>query len=159
MKISMDYDDTLSTPRGKELFKRLKSDGNEMFIITARQDSNPIPDSVIEELGINRDHIYYTNGRDKYTKIEELGIGRHYDNNQEQIDKINQNTNARGMKFQKFGEEEDFISECIAKLVGEEGYEQEQAAAICYSKWENMSKQDKKIFKAAKYFKKLNVRK
>ena len=29
--------------------------------------------------------------------------------------------------------EEDFIPRCIAKLVGEEGYENDQAAAICYS--------------------------
>lgn len=100
MKIGFDFDDTLATDRGKELFKKLQSEGNEMYIITARQDSNPIPDSVIDELGINRDHVYYTNGRDKYTKVQELGIDTHYDNNQEQIDKINQYTNSRGIKFE-----------------------------------------------------------
>lgn len=31
--------------------------------------------------------------------------------------------------------ESEFISRCIGVLVGEEGYEQDQAAAICYSKW------------------------
>jgi hypothetical protein len=35
------------------------------------------------------------------------------------------------------GESEDeFIPRCIAKLVGDEGYETDQAAAICYSTWE-----------------------
>ena len=34
------------------------------------------------------------------------------------------------------GEREDeFIPRCIAKLVGDEGYENDQAAAICYSTW------------------------
>jgi hypothetical protein len=45
------------------------------------------------------------------------------------------------MAKQKFvnpsaGESEDeFIPRCIAKLVGDEGYETDQAAAICYSTW------------------------
>jgi hypothetical protein len=35
------------------------------------------------------------------------------------------------------GESQDeFIPRCIAKLVGDEGYENEQAAAICYSTWD-----------------------
>jgi hypothetical protein len=39
------------------------------------------------------------------------------------------------------GESEDeFVSRCIGVLVGDEGYEQDQAAAMCYSTWrENMS--------------------
>lgn len=37
----------------------------------------------------------------------------------------------------KKGQEKDeYISECIANLISKEGYEQEQAAAICYSKWD-----------------------
>jgi len=31
--------------------------------------------------------------------------------------------------------ESEFIGRCMSVLVGEEGYEQSQAAAICYSKW------------------------
>jgi hypothetical protein len=31
--------------------------------------------------------------------------------------------------------ESDFIGRCIGTLVGEEGYDQDQAAAVCYSKW------------------------
>lgn len=32
--------------------------------------------------------------------------------------------------------ESDFIGRCIGTLVGEEGYDQDQATAVCYSKWE-----------------------
>lgn len=36
--------------------------------------------------------------------------------------------------------EDEFVSRCIGVLVGDEGYETDQAAAICYSSWEeNMS--------------------
>lgn len=100
MKISFDYDDTLTTSRGKNLFLRLQSGHNEMFIVTARQSSNPIPDSVIEELGINNNNnIFYTNGEDKWKKLKELKIDIHYDNNDEQIKKIKENTDIRGVKF------------------------------------------------------------
>lgn len=36
--------------------------------------------------------------------------------------------------------EDEFIGRCIGVLVGDEGYDQSQAAAVCYSKWENRSK-------------------
>ena len=33
-------------------------------------------------------------------------------------------------------DEQEYISRCISVLVGDEGYEEQQAAAICYSTWE-----------------------
>jgi hypothetical protein len=36
--------------------------------------------------------------------------------------------------------QDEFVSRCIGVLVGDEGYEQEQAAAVCYSKWQNRNK-------------------
>lgn len=36
--------------------------------------------------------------------------------------------------------ESEFIGRCMSVLVGDEGYEQDQAAAICYSKWADRSK-------------------
>jgi len=39
----------------------------------------------------------------------------------------------------KAGEEHDpFMGRCISKLVGEEGYEQDQASAICHTYWEDV---------------------
>ncbi len=39
----------------------------------------------------------------------------------------------------KAGEQHDpFMSRCISKLVGEEGYEQAQASAICHTSWEDV---------------------
>lgn len=37
--------------------------------------------------------------------------------------------------------QDEWHSRCMSELVGEEGYEQDQANAICYSKWENRLKE------------------
>jgi len=50
---------------------------------------------------------------------------------------------SQAEQFVEPGESEtqdEFVGRCIGVLVGDEGYEQEQAAAVCYSKWENRNK-------------------
>ena len=99
MPISFDYDGTLSTSKGKELAKKFISEGKDVRILTARnsQDDNSDLKSTATDLGINK--IYYTNGRDKWSFILKYGIKEHYDNNKEQVDKINEKTNAKGILF------------------------------------------------------------
>ena len=54
----------------------------------------------------------------------------------------------------KSGEQEqDFIGRCASKLIGEEGYEREQAVAICYQQLDIQLSADKdwrKSFLASK---------
>ena len=38
--------------------------------------------------------------------------------------------------------QQDFHSRCMSELVGDEGYDQDQANAICYSKWEDRNKKE-----------------
>lgn len=99
MPISFDYDGTLSTKKGKDLAAKFISEGKDVRILTAR-DSNGVNsdlESTAKDLGIEK--IYYTNGRDKWSFILKYGIKEHYDNNKEQIDKINEKTTARGILF------------------------------------------------------------
>ena len=101
MKVSIDYDDTLSTPRGKELAKRLIREGREVYIITRRNENMPGPIyTVAKELGIPKDRVHFTNGFLKWKTIKRLGINTHYDNNSNEIQKIKENTNARAIKFE-----------------------------------------------------------
>ena len=97
--ISFDYDDTLSTKKGKELAKKFISEGKDVRILTAREISGDNRDlnSTADELGI--EDIYYTNGRDKWSFVLKYKIKEHYDNNQEQVDKINEKTTAKGILF------------------------------------------------------------
>lgn len=99
-KISFDFDDTLSTEKGQEIAKRFIDEGKTVYIITARQRrmSGSVYE-VADKLGIPHTRIYFTNGADKWETIKRLGIGIHYDNNQEQIDKINENTDCEGRLF------------------------------------------------------------
>jgi DNA-binding phage protein len=100
MKVSFDFDGVLETTQGKALARRKINEGDQVYIITARQESTMSRNvyEVAKELGIPRLHVYFTNGKDKWNTIKRLGIDVHYDNNQEQIDKIKENTDTRAEK-------------------------------------------------------------
>lgn len=99
-KISFDFDETLSTKRGQELAKQKQNDGKEIYIITRRQSSaNSEVYAVADKLGIPKSRVYFTNGKMKWETIKRLGIDIHYDNNQDELDLIDKNTDAVGVKF------------------------------------------------------------
>lgn len=97
MKISFDIDGVLTTPQGMALARRKITEGNRVYIITARNESTMSARvyEIAKELGIPRLRVYFTNGEDKWKTIKLLGIEVHYDNNEEQITKIKENTNTR----------------------------------------------------------------
>ena len=87
-KISFDYDDTLSTERGKTLAKRLIAEGNTIYIISAR-DSKDGMLSTASDLGIPDSRIYATGSNSaKVQKVKELNINKHYDNNADVISEL-----------------------------------------------------------------------
>jgi len=101
-KISIDYDDTLSTQRGKDLARRLMNEGNEVIIVTRRRkmDGQSVY-RVAEELGIPKDKVFFTEGQLKWRKLKELRVQRHIDNNPDEIDAIKKNAPLiRAEKFE-----------------------------------------------------------
>lgn len=95
-KTSFDYDDTLSTDKGKEMAKRAISAGNDVYIISARQDVEGML-AVAKELGIPESRVFATgSNKAKVEKIKELGITRHIDNNTDVIDQLG----SIGSKFE-----------------------------------------------------------
>lgn len=87
-KVSIDYDDTLSTDRGKELAKRLISEGNDVYIISARRDKEGML-SVAKDLGIPSSRVYATgSNKAKVEKVKQLGIKRHIDNNSDVVKEL-----------------------------------------------------------------------
>lgn len=87
-KVSIDYDETLTTDRGMELAKRLIEDGVELYIISARQDKEPMLKRA-DELGIPHSKIFATgSNKAKIAKINELGITKHHDNNRDVIKQL-----------------------------------------------------------------------
>lgn len=97
MKISFDVDGVLTTPQGMALARRKITEGDRVYIITARNESTMSTRvyEIAKELGIPRLRVYFTNGEDKWKTIKRLGIEVHYDNNEEQIIKIKENTDSR----------------------------------------------------------------
>jgi hypothetical protein len=99
-KVSIDFDDTLDTDRGKELAKRLIAEGKIVYIITRRQESaSKEVYKISDELGIPKNRVKFTNGAYKWETIKHYGIGTHYDNNAREIELINSKTTAKGIKF------------------------------------------------------------
>ena len=99
-KVSIDFDDTLETERGKELAKRLIAEGKTVYIVTRRQQSaSEEVYKVADELGIPKSRVKFTNGAYKWETIKHYGIGTHYDNNSREIELINSKTTAKGVKF------------------------------------------------------------
>ena len=98
MNISFDIDGVLDTPQGMALARRKITEGHRVYIITGRNEERMSEEvyAIARELGIPRLRVYFTNGEDKWRTIRRLGIELHYDNNQEQIDKINDETDADG---------------------------------------------------------------
>lgn len=134
-KISFDYDETLTTEQGMELAKRKIAEGYEVYIISARQDKEPMLNRA-DELGIPHSRVFATgSNKAKVEKVLELGIVKHYDNNKDVVAELG----IIGEQFVEPGpteSQDEFIGRCIS-YVSKEGYAEDQAAAICYSKWEN----------------------
>ena len=99
-KVSFDFDDTLSTKRGQDIAKRLISEGKTVYIVTRRQETaSEEVYKVADELGIPKSRVYFTNGELKWKTIKRLGIDTHYDNNENEVNKIRENTDAKAIKF------------------------------------------------------------
>jgi HK97 family phage prohead protease len=96
-KISFDFDDTLTQRKWQLKAMQLKEEGYTVYIVTRRQerDSEEVY-KIADEVGIPRSRVYFTNGKMKWDTIKRLGIGKHYDNNEDEIMLINDCTDARG---------------------------------------------------------------
>lgn len=100
-KVSIDYDDTLSTDKGKELAKKMLEEGKDVSIITRRQ-SDQLEDvyKTADELGIPKDKVHATDGKLKWETIKKLGIEKHIDNNSKELEAIAKNVpNVETEKF------------------------------------------------------------
>lgn len=96
-KVSFDFDDTLTQRKWQLKAMQLKDEGYTVYIVTRRQSSDYAEVyKIADEVGIPHSRVYFTNGKMKWETIKRLGIGKHYDNNAEEIRLINENTDARG---------------------------------------------------------------
>jgi hypothetical protein len=86
VRVSFDYDDTLTTKKGLELLRKELDDKNIIYIISARQrKSGMLPLAL--RYNIPGSRVFATgSNQNKVDKLKELKIAKHYDNSQEVID-------------------------------------------------------------------------
>ena len=99
---SFDFNDTFNTFKGKGLALQLINQGFDIIIVSQLGENNRANvENIVKRTGIPVKKIYFTNGQDKYRTLAGIaGIRRHYDNNQEQVDKINRFAPfIKGIKF------------------------------------------------------------
>lgn len=88
MKISFDYDGTLSTSKGTEMAKEFIAKGKDVYIISARRLKVGMVKKA-QDLGIPLSRVYATgSNEEKIAKIKSLGIEEHYDNNKDVINQL-----------------------------------------------------------------------
>lgn len=107
-KVSFDFDDTLEYPSVQRTARRLIAEGLTVYVITRRQeDDSAEVYAVTDELGIPRRRVIFTNGAMKWETVQRLDIGRHYDNNEDEIRLIQENTEAEAIKVDADEEEDE----------------------------------------------------
>lgn len=104
MKVSFDYDSTLSDDfvqlYAEELIKR----GLEVWIVTSRNGDAKAPKGhnndlyhVADKVGIPRENIHFTNGKAKYKYLKKYDFIWHLDDDQYEIDTIQEHTTIQAI--------------------------------------------------------------
>jgi len=139
-KVSFDWDDTLSTERGKKLLEEKLNAGDTIYIISARQEVSDTMKAVAQAAGIPLDRVFATgSNKAKIEKIKELAIDKHIDNNADVVKELG----AIGQQFVTVspGESKDeYIGRCMSSLQGEYPSE-DQRYAVCITEWEGSAQE------------------
>ena len=97
LKVSFDYDETITTSPIQEKAIELIKSGNDVYIISARHDKDKMI-ALADRLGIPHSRVYAMGSNEsKLQKISDLKIDIHYDNNPDIIKSL-KGTNTKGIK-------------------------------------------------------------
>lgn len=97
MRISFDFDLTLSQPYIQSICEALIKNKHEIFIVTSRRTIDkttgmPFMNSdiffVANQLGIKEENIYFTEHEPKIDRLTELRINLHFDDDPEEIERL-----------------------------------------------------------------------
>ena len=91
MKVSFDFDGTLTMSSIKETAKIMIESGHDVWIVTARTDTNYNSDldKVCEYIGLSREKVIFTNGDLKFYEYQKGNFELHYDDEWDEVLNIN----------------------------------------------------------------------
>jgi hypothetical protein len=122
-KVSLDFDGTANTANGADLVKILLEEGNDVYIISARNDDTEIRKWATAH-GIPSSNVFATgSNKAKIEKIKELGIKVHYDNNPDviaQIKSVGVQFKSHECSHQELNEEQQGLVLQLAEQLGQE---------------------------------------
>ena len=99
MKVSFDFYSTLAKHSIQKIAKKFVENGDEVWITTSRHSNpdirfytNDLLFQIAENIGIKKEHIQFTEGKDKYNFLE--GFDLHFDDDVVEIELIEENINC-----------------------------------------------------------------
>lgn len=98
-KIGFDYDGVASTDKGKELILQKIQEGADVWLISGTEPSET-KYNIAEKLGVGKDKMIFVKPLDKWLYLDKNNFDTFYDNNKNQVDRINQNTNTHAILFE-----------------------------------------------------------
>lgn len=95
MKVSFDFDSTLTTPKMQELCKKFLDLGADVRITTSRSEQKDNSDlfELAEQLGIEK--VVFTNYQDKSVYLNDCDM--HFDDDEVEIEEINHRKRCIGV--------------------------------------------------------------
>jgi hypothetical protein len=105
MKVSFDFDSTLSLRLVQDYAQSLIKRGFEVWVCTSRfsdENCKEVGDNddlweVVERLGIPQERIHFTNKEDKYSFFEDKDFIFHLDDDWVELNHINSRTSTRAI--------------------------------------------------------------
>ena len=92
--VSFDYDGVLTTKKGRDTLDEWLQLGDKIYIITARNEGQMQSVYDFAQNGILKSRVIRVSRGSKWEAVKRLGIDKHVDNNENELELIRKNTNA-----------------------------------------------------------------
>ncbi len=78
--IAFDFDGVLDDPKMQKFCRKLKSEGNEIWIVTARSDNDFNKSKILNKIGISEYMVLYAGNKSKVPLLESITADLYIDN-------------------------------------------------------------------------------
>lgn len=122
IKVSFDFDSTLSEPEVQKLAKFLIDTGVEVWITTSRFGNGKEPYSnwnddlylVAKKVGIKKENVIFCQMSDKWKLLSDKNFAFHLDDDEIEVELIKENLDIDGIWY--YGYKSDFEEKCLESI-------------------------------------------
>lgn len=105
MVIAFDFDSTITNKQVQKLANKFVSQGNEIWIVTARRDNDYNVNTMLSELKgvkITNHQFLFSNSKPKYEILKDINADLYIDNITDEFEMIQRHTNTIPLLFTNF---------------------------------------------------------